>query len=363
MKIDIITINKKNIYYNFSFIFTKKINLIKDRFAFSLLFVIQKFSKKIMGFYNMKVFRKISQINLTEFENKKRFLTIGAFDGIHLGHRVLIDRIKDLSQKENGISVVFTFSNHPLEALASYYAPEYLSLPDEKIKIFEELGIDILVMPVFNKSIANLSPQKFIEQILVEKLNVSGVVCGFDFKFGKGGKGNVEILKEFGSKHGFFVEVIEPFKIYDQIISSTHIRELIKEGDVDIAAKYLTRPYCLKGKVEKGFGIGKTLGYPTANICTSKNVVIPGSGVYIVEILIENNKYKGMLNIGQNPTFPEKCFSIEVNIFDYNNSLYGKEISVNFLKRIRDEIKFDNKEKLIEQIKIDEETANAFFKQ
>ncbi len=282
-------------------------------------------------------------------------LTVGAFDGIHLGHKALIQETLKTAQTLKIESALLTFDPHPRKVLQPQLKLKLLTTLEEKIKLIEKEGISNLIILPFTKSIAELSPELFVEKYLVDMLKVKTIIVGFNFYFGRGRTGNTELLKRLGEKYHFSVNILPPVKIGNRTVSSTLIRELLLKGEVEEANSLLGRPYSLSGKVIPGKGRGKILGFPTANLFVTEDKLLPAQGVYAVWAYLEGQKYQGALNIGTNPTFGEKSISIEVHLLDYNHNhpLYGKILEIHFVKRIRAEKKFDNVEKLKEQIQKD----------
>lgn len=288
-------------------------------------------------------------------------ITIGSFDGIHLGHQKLISRVVETSRQNNCTPAVFTFPNHPLSLLAPPYKPARLTSDEERIQLFKDLGVKLLILATFDRSLARVTPEEFVKDILLEKLKVRHVVCGYNFRFGKNGGGDEAFLREMAACHGFSVEQVDPVKISHVIVSSTKIRELLTQGLVTLAGEFLGRPYSLKCPVIKGKGRGRHMEYPTANLAPPEDILVPANGVYAVKVVINNHTYNGMMSIGTNPTFPPKNFSLEVHVFDFDGNLVGEELEVRFIKKLRLEIRFDSREDLMEQLRRDEEIARKFL--
>lgn len=282
-------------------------------------------------------------------------ITIGAFDGIHLGHKALIQETIKCAQNLKIKPALLTFDPHPRMVLQPHLNMKLLTTLEEKIELLKKEGIENLIILPFTKTLAELSPELFVEKYLVDLLKVQAVIVGFNFHFGRGRSGNTELLKKLGEKFGFSVNVLPPIKLEEKAVSSTLIRELLLKGEVERASRYLGRPYTLTGKVIKGKGRGHHLGFPTANLQIPKEKLIPAQGVYAVWAFLDGIKYKGALNIGFNPTFEEKTLSIEVHLLNYNSKqlLYDKIIELHFVKRIRAEIKFNSIEELKDQIQKD----------
>ena len=308
----------------------------------------------------MEVYHTLEDLKAFPRE-KETHVTLGVFDGIHLGHQALLTRVKESTMGTRAIPAVFTFRNHPLSVLAPVYAPPFLTTEDMRIEIFASLGIEMAVIVPFDHTLADLSPEEFAREILFKRLRARHVVCGYNFCFGRGGAGDMTLLCKLGQDMGFVVEQMKPVTIRNMIVSSTRIREYLSQGMVELAAEFLGRPYALRGVVEKGAGRGKTLNYPTANLVFPQDLLIPPTGVYAVRILADGRVYNGMMNIGCNPTFPPERFSAEAHLFDFQGDLLDKKIEVQFIRRMRDEIRFETGSELIDQLKSDEKTARKML--
>ena len=286
-------------------------------------------------------------------------VTIGTFDGVHIGHRKIIQRIKEIAKKENGETVLFTFFPHPRMILH----PEdnnvkLITTQEEKIELLANESIDHLIIHPFTPEFSNLSSLEFIRNILVDKIGTKKLVIGYNHHFGKNREGSFKHLKEFSDVYGFEVEEIPAQDIDSVSISSTKIRRALLEGDVETANLYLGHYYQLSGEVVEGDKLGREIGFPTANILVrEKYKLIPANGVYAVDVAHEGERYKGMLNIGIRPTVNNNHKAIEVNIFNFDKNIYGKRISVFFKKRIRDEKKFENLNALRNQLIKDKQKA------
>lgn len=297
-------------------------------------------------------------INKIDDENLKKIparlcLTIGMFDGFHLGHKSLIEKAIESAKATGTYSGIFTFANHPLAILAPAYAPPSILTPEEKTDTASLFGVDVFCQIPFTKEIANLSPESFVAEFLVKRLKVSSINVGFNFGFGKNGRGKPETLVSLGEKYGFKVDVMPPVFYQDKIVSSTWIRELIESGEVGEAMKFLGRPHSVRGRVVTGFGRGRELGFPTANLRLEPAKVNPGRGVYAVLIKTGNEILMGMLNIGHNPTFNGKDIYIEANIFGFDKDIVGEDIRVFFISRLRIEEKFSRISELVVQLEKD----------
>jgi len=299
--------------------------------------------------------------HLNDFKAKRPVVTTGTFDGVHTGHKKVISRLKEISSETGGESVLFTFHPHPRQVLTpEEHNLRLINTLEEKINLLRETGIDHLIVYPFTREFASLSYTDFVEQILVNLMKTSCLVVGYDHKFGQGRKGNFEYLHQCASKFNFRIEKLDVLLVNEVNVSSTRIREALEEGNITLANEYLGYPYELHGKVVEGKKMGRTIGFPTANIESSEvSKLIPGYGVYAVKIWSGGKRYNGMLNIGTRPTFNNNADlrSIEVNIFDFNDNIYHQEITLQFFDKIRDEQKFPGKDELILQISADKESA------
>ncbi len=288
-------------------------------------------------------------------------LTTGTFDGVHLGHRKIIENLKDAAKNEDGETVIFTFYPHPrMVIFPDDNDLQLLNTQQEKIALLEEAGIDHLIIYPFSKDFSRLSALEFVRDILVDKIGMKKIVIGYDHQFGKNREGNLEHLQELSGIFDFTVQEI-PAKDIDQInISSTKIRKALLDGDVDTANSFLGYNYTVTGEVVEGRKLGRTIDFPTANLKISyRHKLVPGIGVYVVKVLVDGNEYGGMMNIGLRPTVDGNATVPvpEVHLFDFSGDLYGKEVTVKFLSRIRDEIKFPGVDALKQQLHNDKTKA------
>jgi riboflavin kinase/FMN adenylyltransferase len=256
--------------------------------------------------------------------------------------------------------MLMTFNPHPLSVLRPDNHLGLITPVNVKKRLIEESGIDVLLLLPFTDEFRFTEPEAFVENILVGMLGIKRLVVGYDFKFGKGGKGNIEILRTLSGRFGFFFEIVEAITLNDEKIGSNRIRKLIMAGDVKKAEVFLGRPYIMEGRVSRGYGRGGGIGFPTINIVTEFEV-IPKNGVYISEVRVDNKTYQSVTNIGYNPTFNNKESSIETFILDFSDNLYGKEVSLYFHELIRDEIKFNNADDLKHRISMDVQIARSYF--
>ncbi len=282
-------------------------------------------------------------------------ITIGAFDGIHLGHKALFQEALKISQSLNLEAMVVTFDPHPRRVIQPHLSFKLLTTLEEKLELIEREGFEKIALIPFTRALAELSPDLFVEKYLVDYLRARYVVVGFNFRFGRNRSGDTELLKKLGEKYQFQVKIVPPVIIDENRVSSSLIRDLISKGEVDRASLFLGRPYFLTGKVIRGKGRGKLLGFPTANLSVPEEKLIPARGVYAVFAYLEGKKYKGALNIGFNPTFEERELSIEVHLLNFHSTqdIYEKNIRIEFIKYIRGEKKFTSVEELKSQIERD----------
>ena len=299
--------------------------------------------------------------SLDNFDARSPVVTIGTFDGLHRGHQVILDRLKELAAKINGESVVFTFNPHPRVITSPNKSSlRLLTTTEEKTELFRKYGIDHLIIYPFDENFSALSYTDFVKTILVEKINTKYLVVGYDHKFGKNREGGFEYLKQCADKYNFRIEKMDAFTTEGDNISSTKIRVALQSGDIKKANHYFGHEFSLHGTVVEGKQLGRKMGFPTANIeASDKHKIIPGYGVYAVKVEIDKKTYKGMLNIGTRPTFSKNADnrSIEVNIFNFSESIYGKTLTLYFIDKIRDEKKFTGIESLVEQLIKDKKTA------
>lgn len=292
-------------------------------------------------------------------------ITIGTFDGVHVGHRKILERLTNNARALNLKSTVLTFFPHPRMVLQKDTDIKLLNTIGEKTKILNDLGLDYLIIHPFTKEFSRLSATEFVRDILVNDLKIKKIIIGYDHRFGRNRNANINDLKAFGSTLEFEVEEIPAQEIDDVSVSSTKIRRALRAGDMKTANKYLGYNYMLTGTVKKGKGLGKQLGFPTANLHIEELYkLIPKNGAYVVKSEIDGSTVHGMMNIGYNPTVagtqersdgrPE---SIEIHFFDFDKDLYGKEIQIDILNRLRDEHKFDSVEALKHQLYKDRETS------
>lgn len=321
--------------------------------------------------------------NLSEFKKlANAIVTIGTFDGVHFGHQKIIKQLVQKAKADNGESVILTFFPHPRMIID----PENQDLKmintiNEKAEILNRLGVDHLIITPFTRDFSNQLPEDYIKNILVDNIGTKHIIIGYDHRFGKDRSGNLNVLKTAGTHFGFTVEEIMEQDIHDVAVSSTKIRQALLAGDVELANDYLGYPFSIFGRVIKGDKIGRTIGFPTANIFVEEIYkLIPGDGIYAVTVEMSSEfkedlqstgglptpdsglrTYKGMAYIGQRPTINGMTRNIEVNIFDFNQEIYGQDIKMNFLKFLRHDVKFTGLEALTAQLQKDKEATLAYF--
>jgi riboflavin kinase/FMN adenylyltransferase len=293
--------------------------------------------------------------------NQTTTATIGTFDGVHTGHRKIIDEVIRLAHTENHVSIILTFEPHPRTVInrKSNQPLTLLTNFEEKLNLLQNTGIDQLIIIPFTREFAGMEYQDFVKNILVEKARVAWIVVGHDHTFGKNRQGNFEALQRLSLQYQFRLKEVGPYQYDGQTISSSQIRDLLLAGEVSRAAVMLGYSYTMQGRVVPGAGRGRKLTFATANIeLSDRQKLIPGNGVYTVECRIKNKLYRGMANIGFRPTFGGKDRTVEVHVFDFADMIYGEQIQISYLKRIRGEIKFKNETDLIRQLQQDKINSN-----
>jgi riboflavin kinase/FMN adenylyltransferase len=291
-----------------------------------------------------------------DIQSSNNYVALGSFDGLHIGHLSLIYKVVEIAKKNNGKSMVFTFKNHPRTLINKESSLKLLMDNERKAKILEIHKVDIVCFKEFDFEFMKMTPKEFVESLVVN-YNVKGFVVGFNYKFGYKNLGNVELLRELQSKYGYELYVMEPCIYNNEVVSSTRIRRSLQQGDVLGACKMLDMPYSLSGEIVHGKKIGRTIGFPTANLKYNENFILPGIGVYYTNIKVNNNIYKGITSVGNNPTVEGKNLTIETYILDFDKEIYGEQIDVNFIKKIRDEKKFNSLEELKDQLNKDKSFA------
>ena len=308
----------------------------------------------------MKVYKGLEEFKKLE----NAIITTGTFDGVHQGHQKILSKLMEVAKKNKGESVLLTFFPHPRMVLQPDSDLKLINTIDEKIELLRAVGIDHLIIHPFTKEFSRTTSLEFVRDLLVNKIGTTKLVIGYDHHFGRNREGSFEHLKEFGPIYGFEVEEISVQDVDNVNVSSTKIRKALEEGEVDVAANYLGHSFFIEGTVVHGQKVGRELGFPTANIDVENPYkLIPQNGIYAVKVQSGEKVYKGMLNIGLRPTieFSEKL-TIEVHLFDFNEDLYGKRLRISFVKRIRSEKKFENKEALIAEMRKDKVRAEHLLK-
>ncbi|WP_029293426.1 bifunctional riboflavin kinase/FAD synthetase [Chryseobacterium hispalense] len=304
----------------------------------------------------MKVFK-----NFKEYTSQKPLaLSLGMFDGVHLGHKSIVDELIKVGSENNLETAVLTFWPHPRFVFNPNENLKLLNTLEEKQFLLEKCGIDTLFLKEFDEEFRNLTGEEFVRQILVDKLNIKYLIIGYDHSFGKNKSGNFELLQKLSGELGFEVERMEAINIHENNISSTKVRNALLAGNIKEANEMLGYSYSVSGTVVHGKKLGRTIGYPTANIETDPIKLLPKKGAYIVEVFIKGEQYKGMLSIGTNPTVNGEKLTVEVYILDFEGNIYDEKITVAFRDFLHDEIKFEGLEKLIERLDEDKRLTEEF---
>lgn len=307
----------------------------------------------------MKLVNSIKSFNA----NKPTIVTIGTFDGVHLGHKKILEKIVENAHSQNCESLVLTFFPHPRTILQADSEMKQLNTLAEKTNLLSALGIDNLVIHPFDAAFSRLTAEEFVKQVLVDTFKIKKIIIGHDHRFGRNRTANIDDLIEFGNKFGFEVEEISAKEINEVSISSTKIRNALTEGNIELANNYLGYYYSLTGIVSKGKQLGRTIGFPTANIkIVEEYKLIPQNGVYIVQSNLDGISYYGMMNIGTRPTVDGTTQTIEIHFFDFQKELYNQKITISLLHRMRSEQKFKSVDALKKQLDKDKITALAIIK-
>ena len=301
--------------------------------------------------------------SLNEFKpSKKTIVTLGTFDGVHLGHTAILDKICTIAKQENLESVLLTFFPHPRLIISNDSEIKMLNTMAEKAMLLEQKGIQNFIIHPFDKLFSELSPREFVEQVLIKQLNIQKIIIGYDHKFGKNRAADFNDLIAFGKEFGFEVEEISAKQVNEVSVSSTKIRDSLLEGKVSLANEYLGYAYMLSGIVVNGNQLGRTIGFPTANIEIPESYkLIPKYGVYLVTAIVNKKAVFGMMNIGIKPTLGGNLLSIEVHLLHFSEDIYGQKIQVNVIERLREEQKFESLEALKLQLEVDKTFALQYF--
>jgi riboflavin kinase/FMN adenylyltransferase len=288
-------------------------------------------------------------------------LTIGNYDGIHVGHQKIIEQVVEKARTQSGTAMLMTFDPHPLSILKPDTYTRLITPLHLKKQLVEKCGIDVMFVVPFDDAFKGIAPEAFIKEILVKALGVKGIIVGYDFTFGKGGTGNVGLLKQMGKEYGFSFEAVPAILMDGEKIGSNKIRKLIMNGEVERAARFLGRPHMIEGVVVRGENRGKGMGFPTINLDTFAELV-PKNGVYVTEVEVEGKRMPSVTNIGFNPTFGGKKFLMETHILDFSRDLYDQEVIIYFHDHLRDEMKFKSIDELKKRITEDVALAQEHFK-
>lgn len=307
-------------------------------------------------FFILQVFRSFSDYP----SEKPLALSLGMFDGVHLGHKCIIDELKKVGSDNNLETAILTFWPHPRFVFNPNEDLKLLNILEEKTLLMEKYGINNLFLKEFDEEFRNLTGEEFVRRILIDKLNVKYLIIGYDHSFGKNKSGNFELLQRLSKELDFEVEQMEAINIHENNISSTKIRNALLKGNILEANEMLGYSYSVSGTVVHGKKLGRTIGYPTANIETENLKLLPKKGAYIVEVFINNKQYKGMLSVGTNPTVNGEKLTVEVYILNFEGDIYGEKITVNFRDFLHEEIKFEGLEKLIEKLNEDKRLTENF---
>lgn len=304
----------------------------------------------------MEIYSSLDEITI----NEDTVVTIGNFDGVHLGHQSLIKRAVDVQEKRGLKSLLLTFENHPSDFLKGKHV-RFLTIKSEKLRLIEGLGINIFVSLPFDEKISGLEPEMFIKNVLVEKLRAKAVVVGYDFRFGKNRAGDIHRLERLSKDYGYSLDVVEPILRNGQKISSSLIRRMLSEGNVKEAGIMLGREYDVSGTIVHGRKLGRQIGFPTINIHADERALIPKTGVYYTKVIMDGKEYYGATNVGYNPTIDGSRLSVETHIIGFCGDVYGKTARIIFLDRLRNEIKFNSIDELKKQLQNDVQNIKKLF--
>jgi len=303
----------------------------------------------------MNIFHDISELHRDE----NTFITLGTFDGVHLGHQKIIKRLVEKTKKAGGRNFLVTFDPHPRNVISGNSDFRILSTPEEKAVVLKKLGIMNMLVINFTKEFSQNSAEDFFKKYIIDSIGIREIIIGYDHRFGKGRGGDKTTLMEMGRQYGFGVETVDAFSLNGEIISSTKIRKALAEGDIKTAGSFLGRNYEFSGLVVEGDKRGRDLGFPTANIkLNDETKLLPALGIYVVEVFVGDKNYFGLLSIGKRPTFYDSGNIIpEVFIYDFNNDIYGKQVMVSIIERLRGEEKFSSPGELIAQMIVDKKNG------
>jgi len=293
---------------------------------------------------------------------RRPVITIGNFDGVHLGHQTLFRKVQERARAVAGQGVVLTFNPHPIRLMRPEKRLPLLTTTAQKVRLLEELAVEVLIVHPFTAAFGALPAREFVQEHLVRRLGVVEVVIGHDYRFGRNREGNIALLQQLGAEFGFPVHVVDAIEIQGVVVSSTLIRNLLQQGQVHKAQTFLGRPYEVTGQVVPGYGRGsRLLGFPTANLKVDNGLLLPGKGIYAVRVELQGRVYEGVANIGTCPTFDNDEISLEVYILDFQADIYGENLAVRFEERLRDELRFPDVPALVTQIKKDVAAARQVF--
>lgn len=306
----------------------------------------------------MEIVKDLTTLNLP---HSRQVVALGNFDGLHRGHQKLVHRTVEAARHIGGKSVIFTFEPHPLQVLKPAESPPLIITAERKAAMLAGWGVDILVFVPFTLEFAALSPEEFVRLVLVERIGVARVVVGYNYRFGQKGIGDTQILEELGRRYGFTVDIVPAVRYKGQTVSSSRIRTLVQAGELEEAFELLGYRLTWEGEVVSGCQIGRSIGFPTANLDFAENVLLPGRGVYIAEATFQGKKFPGVANVGIKPTVGGNSTTVEVYLFDFHEDIYGQRLQLTFLRKLRDERQFASLAALKEQIKNDVKAAREFF--
>jgi riboflavin kinase/FMN adenylyltransferase len=307
----------------------------------------------------MKVFNSLDAIS----DVPRTAVALGNFDGIHRGHRELIERSARYARDYGLHSAVFTFANHPRNYIAGYDVVKSVVAAEDKLKIFEDIGVEYLFNIPFDDTFRSMEPESFVRDLLLGYFHAKAVFCGFNFHFGKSAAGNTLVLEQAADRVGFRLEVLEPFIVNDVLVSSSVIRKAIASGDVAAAERFLGRPFAITGEVIRGNALGRKLGFATANTLLPEDLVKPAYAIYVTTAEVDGRILPAITNVGIRPTIGDNCELAETHIFGLDEDLYGREIKIFFKEKIRDEARFDSVEQMQAQVKKDIVAAKEWWKQ